>query len=91
MACRVSVTQPAALNFVDSVPSEYYRQTPPKVPHFLKTLLRRKLVLWFLASEILRDYWLSGVSRHKNRAMIQLMIHLALRPKLELPLECAHT
>lgn len=40
---------------------EYYRQTPPKVPHFLKTLFRRKLVLWFLASEILRDYWLSGV------------------------------
>ncbi|KAF7778692.1 CAZyme family GH13 [Agaricus bisporus var. burnettii] len=39
---------------------EYYRQTPPKVPHFLKTLFRRKLVLWFLASEILRDYWLSG-------------------------------
>ena len=43
--------------------SEYYRQTPPKVPHFLKTLFRRKLVLWFLASEILRDYWLSGVSK----------------------------
>lgn len=43
--------------------SEYYRQTPPKVPHFLKTLFRRKLVLWFLASEILRDYWLSGVSQ----------------------------
>ena len=41
--------------------SDYYRQTPPKVPHFLKTLFRRKLVLWFLASEILRDYWLSGV------------------------------
>jgi len=41
--------------------AEYYRQTPPKVPNFLKTLFRRKLVLWFLASEILRDYWLSGV------------------------------
>ncbi|KAJ7219301.1 modular protein with glycoside hydrolase family 13 and glycosyltransferase family 5 domains, partial [Mycena pura] len=39
---------------------EYYRQTPPKVPHFFATLFRRKLVLWFLASEILRDYWLSG-------------------------------
>uniref|UniRef100_A0A0W0GDS6 alpha-1,3-glucan synthase n=1 Tax=Moniliophthora roreri TaxID=221103 RepID=A0A0W0GDS6_MONRR len=39
---------------------EYYRQTPPKVPYFLRTLVRRKLVLWFLASEILRDYWLSG-------------------------------
>ncbi|KAG1843230.1 hypothetical protein C8R48DRAFT_785676, partial [Suillus tomentosus] len=32
----------------------------PKVPNFLETLFRRKLVLWFLASEILRDYWLSG-------------------------------
>ncbi|KII88464.1 glycosyltransferase family 5 protein [Plicaturopsis crispa FD-325 SS-3] len=39
---------------------EYYRQTPPKVPNFLRTLFRRKLVLWFLASELLRDYWLSG-------------------------------
>ncbi|KAH9981170.1 modular protein with glycoside hydrolase family 13 and glycosyltransferase family 5 domains [Lactifluus volemus] len=39
---------------------EYYRQTPPKVPNFVKTLFRRKLVLWFLASEVLRDYWLSG-------------------------------
>lgn len=39
---------------------DYYRQTPPKVPNFLKTLFRRKLVLWFLVSEILRDYWLSG-------------------------------
>ncbi|KIY70932.1 glycosyltransferase family 5 protein [Cylindrobasidium torrendii FP15055 ss-10] len=39
---------------------EYYRQTPPKVPNFLKTLFRRKLVVWFLISEILRDYWLSG-------------------------------
>jgi alpha-1,3-glucan synthase len=27
----------------------------------VRTLFRRKLVLWFLASEILRDYWLSGV------------------------------
>ncbi|EKM55582.1 glycosyltransferase family 5 protein [Phanerochaete carnosa HHB-10118-sp] len=39
---------------------DYYRQTPPKVPNFLRTLFRRKLVLWFLGSEILRDYWLSG-------------------------------
>lgn len=40
------------LNF--SFHLEYYRQTPPKVPHFLKTLVRRKLVLWFLVSEVLR-------------------------------------
>ncbi|KAF9265419.1 glycoside hydrolase family 13/glycosyltransferase family 5 protein [Marasmius fiardii PR-910] len=39
---------------------DYYRQAPPRVPHFMKTLFRRKLVLWFLASEVLRDYWLSG-------------------------------
>ncbi|KAG8962311.1 Cell wall alpha-1,3-glucan synthase ags1 [Tulasnella sp. 419] len=39
---------------------EYYRQVPPAVPNFLKTLFRRKIVTWFLASEILRNYWLSG-------------------------------
>ncbi|WVQ94915.1 hypothetical protein IAU59_002001 [Kwoniella sp. CBS 9459] len=39
---------------------EYYRQIPPYVPNFFKTLLRRKLVVWFLISEILRNYWLSG-------------------------------
>jgi hypothetical protein len=50
---------------VSHLHQEYYRQTPPKVPSFLKTLFRRKLVLWFLASEILRDYWLSGVSRER--------------------------
>ena len=42
--------------------TEYYRQKPPQVPQFLKTMFRRHLVLWFLASEILRDYWLSVVS-----------------------------
>ncbi|EPT06178.1 hypothetical protein FOMPIDRAFT_68356 [Fomitopsis schrenkii] len=39
---------------------DYYRQAPPKVPHFLRTLFRRKIVLWALASEILRDFWLSA-------------------------------
>lgn len=39
---------------------EYYRQIPPYVPNFFKTLFRRKLVWWFLISGILRDYWLSG-------------------------------
>ncbi|KAG8878121.1 Cell wall alpha-1,3-glucan synthase ags1 [Tulasnella sp. 331] len=39
---------------------EYYRQVPPAVPNFVRTLFRRKIVIWFLASEILRDYWLSG-------------------------------
>lgn len=71
---------------------EYYRQTPPKVPHFLKTLFRRKLVLWFLASEILRDYWLSGVSNLPNFIPnITLIFFLALRTQLEFPLGCAST
>ncbi|TFK29967.1 alpha-1,3-glucan synthase [Coprinopsis marcescibilis] len=39
---------------------DYYRQAPPKVPGFLKTLFRRKLVVWFLISVILREYWLSA-------------------------------
>ena len=56
---QLNLRRRVRLNF--SFHLEYYRQTPPKVPHFLKTLVRRKLVLWFLASEILRDYWLSGV------------------------------
>lgn len=40
---------------------EYYHQIPPYVPNFFKTLVRRKLVIWFLISEILRNYWLSTV------------------------------
>lgn len=38
----------------------YYHQLPGTVPNFVKTLFRRKLVLWYLAAEVLRDYWLSG-------------------------------
>lgn len=53
---------PISLSSVSCNLIEYYRQVPPKVPNFTRTLFRRKLVLWFLASEILRDYWLSGVS-----------------------------
>ena len=30
------------------------------MPNFFRTLFRRKLVIWFLISEVLRDYWLSG-------------------------------
>ncbi len=29
---------------------DYYRQTPPKVPNFLRTLFRRKLVIWYVRS-----------------------------------------
>jgi alpha-1,3-glucan synthase len=39
---------------------EFYHQIPPYVPNFFKTLFRRKLVIWFLISGVLRDYWLSG-------------------------------
>lgn len=39
---------------------DYYRQIPPYVPNFFTTLFRRKLVIWFMIAEILRDYWLSG-------------------------------
>jgi hypothetical protein len=61
IARRVAQLYLRRVRLIFSFHLEYYRQTPPKVPHFLKTLVRRKLVLWFLASEILRDYWLSGV------------------------------
>jgi len=73
--------------------TEYYRQTPPKVPSFVKTLFRRKLVLWFLASEILRDYWLSGVSlgcRYLGSSNI-LIPYIALRSQLGLLMGCANS
>ncbi|KAI9613259.1 hypothetical protein KEM48_003893 [Puccinia striiformis f. sp. tritici PST-130] len=39
---------------------KYYRNVPGTVPNFTRALFRRKLVLWYLAAEILRNYWLSG-------------------------------
>jgi hypothetical protein len=60
MVCQVSLRTEFWRGILIRDP-DYYHQTPPKVPHFFRTLLRRKLVLWFLASEVLRDYWLSGV------------------------------
>ena len=30
------------------------------MPNFFTTLFRRKLVIWFLISEVLRNYWLSA-------------------------------
>ncbi|KAL1410802.1 hypothetical protein Q8F55_001744 [Vanrija albida] len=38
---------------------DYYHQIPPYMPNFIRTLVRRKLVIWFMVSEILRNYWLS--------------------------------
>ncbi|KAI8924847.1 hypothetical protein BC831DRAFT_427395 [Entophlyctis helioformis] len=37
-----------------------YRSLPPSIPGFVSTFLRRRLVLWYLASEFLRSFWLSG-------------------------------
>lgn len=34
---------------------DYYRQIPPYVPNFFRTLARRKLVIWFMISEVLRN------------------------------------
>jgi alpha-1,3-glucan synthase len=43
---------------VTSLPS-YYHQTPGKIPSFYKTLLRRKIVLWFFVMIVLQNYFLS--------------------------------
>lgn len=69
---------------------EYYRQVPPKVPNFIRTLFRRKIVVWFLASEILRDYWLSGVSSDLTPfcPVLAVLTHsIALWSQLVFPME----
>ncbi|KAJ3045031.1 Cell wall alpha-1,3-glucan synthase ags1 [Rhizophlyctis rosea] len=38
----------------------YYRQLPATIPALFTVLSRRKLVIWFIATETLRNYWLSG-------------------------------
>jgi hypothetical protein len=70
--------------------SDYYRQTPPMVPNFIRSLFRRKLVLWFLASEILRDYWLSGVSKYHSTEIHVDQNLTALWTKLGLLMERTH-
>ncbi|KAK3385701.1 hypothetical protein B0H63DRAFT_501483 [Podospora didyma] len=40
---------------------EYYRQTPGSIPSFFKSIFRRKLILCFLVSVIVQNYWLSSV------------------------------
>ena len=50
--------------------------------------------LRFLASEILRDYWLSGVciaDVFRASSFVLTTLDLALRSKLEFPLERAHS
>ncbi|KAL2003969.1 hypothetical protein VTN02DRAFT_1265 [Thermoascus thermophilus] len=39
---------------------EYYRQAPGKVPAFYRTLLRRKVVLWFFYAVFIQNYFLSA-------------------------------
>ncbi|KAJ5153544.1 uncharacterized protein N7482_010022 [Penicillium canariense] len=37
----------------------YYRQTPGKIPAFYKSILRRKIIIWFSVSVVLQNYFLS--------------------------------
>ncbi|KAM7198752.1 hypothetical protein V8F20_006067 [Naviculisporaceae sp. PSN 640] len=39
----------------------YYRQTPGSIPSFFKSIFRRKLILCFLVSVVIQNYWLSSV------------------------------
>ncbi|KAK0729653.1 hypothetical protein B0H67DRAFT_559297 [Lasiosphaeris hirsuta] len=40
---------------------EYYRQTPGSIPSFFKSIFRRKLIICFLVSVVIQNYWLSSV------------------------------
>ncbi|WBW73643.1 cell wall alpha-1,3-glucan synthase Mok11 [Schizosaccharomyces osmophilus] len=37
----------------------FYRQIPPKIPAFYRSVLRRRLILWFFFASILQNYWMS--------------------------------
>ena len=39
----------------------YYRQTPGSIPSFFKSIFRRKLIICFLVSVLIQNYWLSSV------------------------------
>lgn len=39
---------------------KYYRQTPGKVPSFYRTILRRKIILWFFITVIIQNFFLSA-------------------------------
>lgn len=38
---------------------EFYRQLPGRIPAFYISLVRRKLVLWFMVATFLQNYWLA--------------------------------
>ncbi|KAJ4291326.1 Cell wall alpha-1,3-glucan synthase ags1 [Collariella sp. IMI 366227] len=40
---------------------DYYRQTPGSIPSFFKSVFRRKLIICFLISVLIQNYWLSSV------------------------------
>ncbi|KAK4119093.1 glycosyltransferase family 5 protein [Parathielavia appendiculata] len=40
---------------------DYYRQTPGSIPSFFKSIFRRKLIMCFLISVLIQNYWLSSV------------------------------
>ncbi|KKY22764.1 putative alpha-glucan [Phaeomoniella chlamydospora] len=38
---------------------DYYRQTPGSVPSFFRSIYRRKLILWFFATVLIQNFFLS--------------------------------
>ncbi|KKY24110.1 putative alpha-glucan [Phaeomoniella chlamydospora] len=38
----------------------YYRQAPAKIPSFYRSLLRRKIVLWFFVTVLIQNFFLSA-------------------------------
>ena len=38
---------------------KYYRQAPGNIPAFYRSLYRRKVIVWFLISQILSNFWLA--------------------------------
>ena len=38
----------------------YYHQRPGSIPSFYKTVTTRKIILWFLVTVVLQNYWLSA-------------------------------
>lgn len=39
---------------------DYYRQAPGSVPSFYRTLMRRKIIVWFFFMVLIQNYWLSA-------------------------------
>ena len=39
---------------------DYYRQNPGQIPSFYRSIMRRKIVLWFFVTVLTQNYWLSA-------------------------------